>query len=150
MDGFAYVRADSIDAAIDAARGADVRYIGGGTNLLDLMKGGVEHAGTLVDITRLDDLARIETTDGGGLHIGALVRNSDLASHGEVRTRYPLRSAGIAVEELAGKPGTFICTVRLQPHFQLDDVSTSFHLIAEMAPPTSGADTASPPRRMTA
>lgn len=95
MDGFAYVRADSIDAAIDAARGADVRYIGGGTNLLDLMKGGVEHAGTLVDITRLDDLARIEPTDGGGLRIGALVRNSDLASHDEVRTRYPLLSAAL-------------------------------------------------------
>ncbi|PRH88308.1 type VI secretion system contractile sheath large subunit [Labrys okinawensis] len=67
-----------------------------------------------------------------------------------LRTRYPLRSAGIAVEELAGKPGTFICTVRLQPHFQLDDVSTSFHLIAEMAPPTSSVDTAALPRRMTA
>ena len=95
MDGFAYVRADSIDAAIDAARGADVRYIGGGTNLLDLMKGGVEHAGMLVDITRLDDLARIEKTEGGGLRIGALVRNSDLASHAEVRKRYPLLSAAL-------------------------------------------------------
>ncbi|WP_454816811.1 type VI secretion system contractile sheath large subunit [Labrys neptuniae] len=67
-----------------------------------------------------------------------------------LRTRYPLRSAGISVEELPGKPGTFICTVRLQPHFQLDDVSTSFHLIAEMAPPTGSVDTASLPRRMTA
>ena len=95
MDGFAYVRADSIDAAIDAARGADVRYIGGGTNLLDLMKSGVEHAGTLVDITRLDDLARVENTEGGGLRIGALVRNSDLASHAEVRKRYPLLSAAL-------------------------------------------------------
>jgi xanthine dehydrogenase YagS FAD-binding subunit len=95
VDGFAYVRADSVDAAIDAARGADVRYIGGGTNLLDLMKGGVEHAATLVDITRLDDLARIENTGNGGLRIGALVRNSDLASHPEVRKRYPLLSAAL-------------------------------------------------------
>jgi xanthine dehydrogenase YagS FAD-binding subunit len=95
MDGFAYVRADSVDAAIEAARGADVRYIGGGTNLLDLMKGGVEHAGTLVDITRIDDLARIENTENGGLRIGALVRNSDLASHREVRKRYPLLSAAL-------------------------------------------------------
>lgn len=72
--------------------------------------------------------------------------DADLA----LRTRYPLRSAGISVEELAGKPGTFICTVRLQPHFQLDDVSTSFHLIAEMAAPTSSVDSAALPRRMTA
>lgn len=50
-----------------------------------------------------------------------------------LRTRYPLRSAGISVAEIPGKPGTFSCTVRLQPHFQLDDVSTSFHLIAETA-----------------
>jgi type VI secretion system protein ImpD len=48
-----------------------------------------------------------------------------------LRTRYPLRSAGIGVNEIPGKPGTFSCTVRLQPHFQLDDVSTSFHLVAE-------------------
>ena len=50
-----------------------------------------------------------------------------------LRTRFPLRSAGISVNEIPGKPGMFACTVRLQPHFQLDDVSTSFHLIAETA-----------------
>jgi type VI secretion system protein ImpD len=55
--------------------------------------------------------------------------DADLA----LRTRFPLRSAGIGVSEIPGKPGTFSCTVRLQPHFQLDDVSTSFHLIAETA-----------------
>ncbi|MCJ8510235.1 type VI secretion system contractile sheath large subunit [Rhizobium lemnae] len=48
-----------------------------------------------------------------------------------LRIRYPLRSAGISVSEIPGKPGSFACTVRLQPHFQLDDISTSFHLIAE-------------------
>nr|WP_156533525.1 type VI secretion system contractile sheath large subunit [Agrobacterium vitis] len=52
-----------------------------------------------------------------------------------LRSRYPLRSAGIHVTEIPGKPGAFSCTVRLQPHFQLDDISTSFHLVAE----TSGA-----------
>ncbi|CDN51824.1 type VI secretion system contractile sheath large subunit [Neorhizobium galegae] len=52
-----------------------------------------------------------------------------------LRTRFPLRSAGINVVEVPGKPGTFSCTVRLQPHFQLDDVSTSFHLIAEIPNP---------------
>jgi type VI secretion system protein ImpD len=68
-----------------------------------------------------------------------------------LRTRFPLRSAGINVDEIPGKPGTFTCTVRLQPHFQLDDVSTSFHLIAETAQPTTGrANAASVPQRMTA
>lgn len=68
-----------------------------------------------------------------------------------LRTRFPLRSAGISVDEIPGKPGTFTCTVRLQPHFQLDDVSTSFHLIAETAQPTTGrANAASVPQRMTA
>lgn len=51
-----------------------------------------------------------------------------------LRIRYPLRSAGISVSEIPGKPGSFACTVRLQPHFQLDDISTSFHLIAETNP----------------
>lgn len=52
---------------------------------------------------------------------------ADLSLH----MRYPLRSAGINVEEVPGKPGSFFCTLRLQPHFQLDDVSASFHLIAK-------------------
>ncbi|MGH6858727.1 MAG: type VI secretion system contractile sheath large subunit [Phyllobacterium sp.] len=68
-----------------------------------------------------------------------------------LRTRFPLRSAGISVNEIPGKPGTFSCTVRLQPHFQLDDVSTSFHLIAETAlPPTGRANTSPVSQRMTA
>jgi type VI secretion system protein ImpD len=73
--------------------------------------------------------------------------DADLA----LRTRFPLRSAGIDVTEIPGKPGTFSCTVRLQPHFQLDDVSTSFHLIAETtnAGQTSGRS-ASLPERMSA
>lgn len=53
--------------------------------------------------------------------------DADLA----LRTRYPLRSAGIQVHEVPGRPGTFTCTVQLQPHFQLDDVSTTFQLVAD-------------------
>jgi type VI secretion system protein ImpD len=68
-----------------------------------------------------------------------------------LRTRFPLRSAGISVNEIPGKPGTFSCTVRLQPHFQLDDVSTSFHLIAETAaPPPTSARTSAAPQRISA
>lgn len=68
-----------------------------------------------------------------------------------LRTRFPLRSAGISVNEIPGKPGTFSCTVRLQPHFQLDDVSTSFHLIAETAaPPPASARASAAPQRISA
>lgn len=68
-----------------------------------------------------------------------------------LRTRFPLRSAGISVDEIPGKPGMFACTVRLQPHFQLDDVSTSFHLIAETANATYAfSSSASTQQRMSA
>ncbi|MFV0491052.1 MAG: type VI secretion system contractile sheath large subunit [Pseudorhodobacter sp.] len=52
----------------------------------------------------------------------------------DLKAQYPLRDAGVTVSAIAGKPGCYSCTIRLQPHFQLDDISTSFHLIAE-APP---------------
>ncbi|WP_284757122.1 type VI secretion system contractile sheath large subunit [Agrobacterium sp. fls2-241-TYG-188a] len=67
-----------------------------------------------------------------------------------LRTRYPLRSAGIKVYEIPGKPGSFSCTVRLQPHFQLDDVSTSFHLIAETTTPTASTARSAEPQRIPA
>ncbi|MGU3494342.1 type VI secretion system contractile sheath large subunit [Xanthobacteraceae bacterium A53D] len=50
-----------------------------------------------------------------------------------LRARFPLRLASVEVREQAGRPGTFLCAVRLQPHFQLDDVATTFHLYAETA-----------------
>ncbi|KAB0680241.1 type VI secretion system contractile sheath large subunit [Aureimonas leprariae] len=56
-----------------------------------------------------------------------------------LRTRHPLRLAAVEVEELRGRPGAYSCQVRLQPHFQLDDVSTSFHLVAETLPAGAGA-----------
>lgn len=70
-------------------------FIGGGTNLLDLMKGGVAHPQTLIDITRITSLDRVDTLPDGGLRIGALVRNSDAANHTLVRTRYPLLSQAL-------------------------------------------------------
>lgn len=51
----------------------------------------------------------------------------------DLKARYPLRDAGVDVAALPGKPGTYACTIRLQPHFQLDDISTSFHLITQAA-----------------
>jgi xanthine dehydrogenase YagS FAD-binding subunit len=77
MKSFAYAKADTPEAAVAAAAAA--RFIAGGTNLLDLMKLQVETPAKLVDISRLD-LASIEERPDGGLTIGALVPNSDLAA----------------------------------------------------------------------
>src|SRR5690606_13112566 len=69
-------------------------FIAGGTNLLDLMKENVERPARLVDINRLG-LDEVETLPDGGLRIGALVRNADLASHPLVVRRYPLLASAL-------------------------------------------------------
>jgi xanthine dehydrogenase YagS FAD-binding subunit len=89
MQAFDYVRAETVEGALAALAGANTKCLAGGTNLLDLMKGYVERPTRLVDITRLP-LRRIETLPDGGLRIGALVPNSDLANDADVRARYPL------------------------------------------------------------
>ncbi len=94
MSPFAYVRAGDIASALRAGAAAGSRYIAGGTNLVDLMKEGVEQPDRLVDITGLD-LACVSDTESGGLRIGALVRNADLAWHPQVRARYPLLSQAL-------------------------------------------------------
>jgi xanthine dehydrogenase YagS FAD-binding subunit len=94
MQSFAYQRPLDVAGAVAAAQEAGTRFIGGGTNLLDLMKGGVEKPTTLIDVTQLP-LGEIRETGDGGLAIGALVRNSDVADHGLVRTRYPLLSQAL-------------------------------------------------------
>ena len=96
MNPFEYVRATDRHSAIDAATGpaAPARFLAGGTNLIDLMREGVEEPRLLVDITRLP-LAEIEERPDGGIRIGAMVRNSHLASHPIVRLRFPLLSHAI-------------------------------------------------------
>jgi xanthine dehydrogenase YagS FAD-binding subunit len=89
MKSFDYVRAASPEAAIAEAGANGARFIAGGTNLLDLMKLEIETPAKLVDISRLD-LTRVEDIAGGGLRIGALVLNSDLAVHDTVRGDYPV------------------------------------------------------------
>ena len=94
MTPFTYTRAESVDAAIEAYEQApDVRFIGGGTNLLDLMKMGVERPTHLIDINRLP-LADIAEHDGG-VRIGALVRNTAAANHPIIRSRYPVLSEAL-------------------------------------------------------
>ena len=99
MRTFDYVRADSPEAAVGGI-GDGARFIAGGTNLLDLMKLQIETPSKLIDISRLD-LAGIEETSDGGLKIGALVPNSDLAADARVIERYPVLSRAL----LAGASG---------------------------------------------
>ena len=94
------MRSIEFDQAIDPASAvrlvqqANTKFIGGGTNLLDLMKGDVEQPARLVDINHIG-LGEITELPGGGLRIGALARNSDTANHPLVRTRYPLLSQAL-------------------------------------------------------
>ncbi|GGW70429.1 oxidoreductase [Streptomyces lucensis JCM 4490] len=101
MREFGYQRASDVAGAV-ALLGADpdTRFLGGGTNLVDLMKTGVERPARLVDIRELP-LGEIESTADGGLRIGATVTNGDLAAHPEVRRRYP----ALAQAVLAGASG---------------------------------------------
>ena len=97
MRPFSYQRppdADQAIALLDAAE-PGARYLGGGTNLVDLMRLGVETPPTLIDVTRLGDHDRIEDTDEGGLRIGSAVTNSDLAADPRVRERYPVLSSAV-------------------------------------------------------
>ncbi len=101
MRAFTYERATSpAGAAAAVARQPGAKFIAGGTNLLDLMKLQIETPTHLVDVNRLA-LDAIEDTPGGGLRIGALVRNTDLAAHARVRQDYAVLSRAL----LAGASG---------------------------------------------
>jgi xanthine dehydrogenase YagS FAD-binding subunit len=79
MNSFEYVKAATVREAVTAATEPGAAFLAAGTNLLDLMKGGVARPNRLVDITRLPDLDRIENLPDGSVRIGAVVRNADLA-----------------------------------------------------------------------
>ena len=89
MKTFDYVRPTTISGAIAAAAEPGAAYLASGTNLLDLMKGGIARPNRLVDVTRLPGLDRIERLPDGGIRIGALVRNADLAHDAEFAKSYP-------------------------------------------------------------
>lgn len=101
MQTFHLSRAQDVRAALQAAaranqavQGAPVRFLAGGTTLLDLMKLNVETPQDVVDISRLP-LDRIASTGDGGLEIGAMVRNADLAHHERVKADYPVLSQAL-------------------------------------------------------
>ncbi|HEX2475098.1 MAG TPA: xanthine dehydrogenase family protein subunit M [Lacipirellulaceae bacterium] len=101
MKTFEFTRPEDAMAAVEAAalaktaqQGADVRFLAGGTTLVDLMKLSVETPARVLDINRLP-LDKIEATPDGGLKIGATVRNSDLAHHARVQKDYAVLSQAI-------------------------------------------------------
>lgn len=101
MKEFEYRAATDVADAVALLSGSHgSRYVAGGTNLVDLMKIGVESPGLLVDVRDIG-LGRVESAPDGGLRIGAAVTNSDLAAHPDVRLRYPALSAAL----LAGASG---------------------------------------------
>jgi xanthine dehydrogenase YagS FAD-binding subunit len=109
MNRFGYVRADDLGGAVRAlAADPTAKVIAGGTNLVDLMKYDVERPGTLVDVTRIPGLDRIEEADGG-LVIGALVSNTALADDPRIAQRYPLLASAV----LAGRRAS--CATRRPP-----------------------------------
>jgi xanthine dehydrogenase YagS FAD-binding subunit len=93
MNPFEYQRVPDAAQAVQATT-AQSKFLAGGTNLVDLMKNGVERPAKVIDINRLA-LAKIEPLPDGGLRLGALARNSDTANHPLVRKKYPLLSQAI-------------------------------------------------------
>ena len=89
MNNFDYVRPATIAEAVAAASEPGAAYLAAGTNLLDLMKGGIARPTRLVDISHLPGLDRIEHLAGGDVRIGALVRNADLAHDPDFARRFP-------------------------------------------------------------
>jgi xanthine dehydrogenase YagS FAD-binding subunit len=126
MRPFAYERAGDAAAAVAAAASAgpgELRYLAGGTNLVDLMRLGVERPARLVDVAHLDGAREIRETDAGGLHVGAGVTNSELAAHRAVRRRYPLLASALLqgasgqLRNLATVGGNLLQRTRC-PYFQ--------------------------------
>ncbi|MGP4713328.1 MULTISPECIES: FAD binding domain-containing protein [unclassified Psychrobacter] len=125
MKRFEYIRALEPQQAVMFATPKDASFIAGGTNLLDLMKLEVETPTKLVDVTRLE-LTQVEDTEDGGLRIGTLVSNSDLAAHPKVIAHYPVLSRAIlagATGQLRNKAttgGNFLQRTRCYYFYQTD------------------------------
>jgi xanthine dehydrogenase YagS FAD-binding subunit len=95
MINFGYTRASDVaDAVRQMAASPAAKFVAGGTNLVDLMKMDVERPAKLIDISKLT-LDKVEETAAGGLRIGALVPNSDLAYHPQIEARYPMLASAI-------------------------------------------------------
>ena len=124
MNPFTYARPTGVDEAVSLFT-PDSRYIAGGTNLLDLMKENVTHPAHLIDITRLP-LKDIAATSEGGLRIGALVSNADLAWDARIEQQYPLLSKAILagaspqLRNMATTGGNFLQRTRCYYFYDAD------------------------------
>jgi xanthine dehydrogenase YagS FAD-binding subunit len=95
MRNFHYERPTTVTEAVTTiARTPNAKFLGGGTNLVDLIRSNVEHPDTVIDVTALP-LNEVEELPNGALRIGALARNSHVAAHPLVRTRYPVLTQAI-------------------------------------------------------
>ena len=94
MNPFRYERVSTAADALHAISNSGAMFLGGGTNLVDLMKDNVEHPSVLIDVTHLPS-AEITSTPAGGVSIGAGVRNSDLANHKLITQSYPMLSQAL-------------------------------------------------------
>src|SRR5262245_1595512 len=93
MRDFAYQSVEDKASELSIANGGGARYLCGGTNRVDLMRQNIEAPQAVVDVSRLP--GEIVELPGGGLRIGAAARNSTLAAHPVVRTRYPVLSRAL-------------------------------------------------------
>ncbi len=162
MRNFDYIRPASLPEAVAAGQRPDTAYLAAGTNLVDLMKGGVTAPARIVDITRLPGLSSIETLPDGGTRIGALVRNSDLAHDPAFAKTYPmvaealLAGASAQLRNAATVGGNLMQRTRCP--FFTDAVSpcnkrapgsgcAAWGTPPASTPSRAGASTASPPTR---
>lgn len=124
MTPFSYARAGDPAEAMRLAATAGGRYLAGGTNLVDLMRVGIEAPGALVDVSALSQA--IEETPTGGLRIGAGVRNTALAEHPLVRTRYPMLTRAIVagasaqIRNMASVGGNLLQRTRCAYFYDVD------------------------------
>ena len=131
MTPFSYHRAGDAGEALRLVGGADTHFLGGGTNLVDLMKLGVETPDLLVDVDALD-LGGIDDLPGGGLRIGAGVRGADLAADPRVRSRYPVLARALEHRRRAGEEDggrTASLSLSAEEEIQL----TEFHSVLNSA-----------------
>src|SRR5262247_2385339 len=142
MINFDYARANDVrDAVRQIAGDPNAKFVAGGTNLIDLMKMDVERPTKVIDITRLP-LKQVENTPAGGLRIGALVRNTDLAYHPLVEERYPVLASAIMagasqqLRNLATTGGNLLQRTRC-PYFY--DTATACNASRPAAAPPSTA-----------
>jgi xanthine dehydrogenase YagS FAD-binding subunit len=138
MNRFDYIRPTSVAEAIAAVRPGSA-YLAAGTNLLDLMKGGAARPDRIIDITRLHGLDRIEWLPDGGVRIGALVRNSDLAYDARFQRTFP----AVAEALLSGASGQLRNAATLGGNLMQRTRCPYFYDVASACNrrvPTSGCD----------